>query len=627
VPIEGSQSTNRRERIAQAVVTIAVMLLVGCYYWWAVRAAGDRIEWDRDLRGYYNYLGQAFASGQLHLPITPSSELLALKNPWDPKQNDPYRMHDMVLFGGKYYLYHGAGPAVLLFAPWRLITGHDLPENVAVAVLCIAGFLFYSAALMRVLDQCGNRVRPGLLALLLLALGVGQSVPYLCSRVGVYEVAIAGGFCSVAAGIYFLTRGLTSSRSSYSLGAAGLMFGLALACRPHLGLVGFICFAALLIYMGLMREERIHWRDAAWYLVAFAASGLMVAVYNYVRFGDPFEFGLRYLLAGDEAQQRVRLSAANLLPGLYYMLICPPDFSPVFPWVRLALRLPFDASHYPLPRGYFLEPVAGALFVAPILVAIAFRVSLSPLLKSLWWTVVLSSIAILLFVALTGFTTQRYLVDFVPLGVFAALIKLSRQPGHRLMRAVTLALMGWGVIVNLALGITGPFDDILANRPASYVRMAGWFSPVDRHRPMMNPSIAVTMDVAFAEHQSGFREPFVTIGGQGARHSVYVEHRGSDVALVSHSEHNLAPDAAAVIAAKPSRIRLTYESSDRVLTMAVNGIIAIRQPLPRMVTAPSQVIIGGNGLPGFIGEKFTGRIVVIEKTVAPRTSEEPLMGR
>ena len=132
---------------------------------------------------------------------------------------------------------------------------------------------------------------------------------------------------------------------------------------------------------------------------------------------------------------------------------------------------------------------------------------------------------------------------------------------------------------------------------------------------MMNPSIAVTMDVAFAEHESGFREPLVTIGGQGARHSVYAEHRGSDVSLISHSEHNLAPDAAAVIAAKPSRIRLTYDPSDRVFTITVNGVIAIQQPLPRMVTAPSQVIVGGNGLPGFIGEKFTGRIDVIEKKV------------
>ena len=319
---------NRHGRLAQAVVTIAVTLLVGCYYWWAVRAAGDRIEWNGDLRGYYNYLGQAFASGHLHLPITPSSELLALKDPWDPKQNDPYRMHDMVLFGGKYYLYHGAGPAVLLFAPWRRITGHDLPENVAVAVFCIGGFLFYSAALMRVLDDCGNPAGPGLRAFLLLTLGVGQSVPYLCSRVGVYEVAIAGGFCSVAAGIYFLSRGLTASRPASSLAAAGLMFGLALACRPHLGFVGFICFAALVIYIALKRGERIRWRDAAWYLVAFTASGLMVAVYNYVRFGDPFEFGLRYLLAGDEAQQRVRLSGCQSHPRAVLHADLPTGLQP-----------------------------------------------------------------------------------------------------------------------------------------------------------------------------------------------------------------------------------------------------------------------------------------------------------
>jgi hypothetical protein len=543
--------------------------------------------------------------------------LLALRNPWNPKENDPYRMHDMVLFEGKYYLYHGAGPAILLFAPWRLITGHDLPENVAVAVFCFAGFLFYCGALLRVFAHCGCAPGSGLILLCLLTLGVGQGVPYLCSRVGVYEVAIAGGFCFIGAGIYFLTRGLTTSRRTFSLSASGLMFGIALACRPHLGFAGAICFAALVFHNVRNRGsgESEGWKSAAAYLIAFAACGLMVAVYNYARFGDPFEFGLRYLLAGDEAQQRVRLSAASLLPGLYYMLICPPDLSPVFPWVRLALRLPFQASHYPLPQGYFLEPVAGALFVAPVLMAFAVPVRVYRPLKMLLWGVGLSTVAILLFVAMTGFTTQRYLVDFLPLGVFAALVRVARQPRSRMITAATLIVLSCGLVVNLAVGITGPFDDMLANRPGSYVRIAGWFSPVEKYRPMMNPSIEISMDVVFAAHESGFREPLVTIGNQGARHSVYVEHRGPGVALVSHSEHDLAPDAVAVIEAKPSRLRIRYEPSLRIFTVTIDGVTVLQQPLPRMVTAPSQVIIGGNGLPGFISEKFTGTIQLIEKKI------------
>src|SRR5688572_7044104 len=156
----GERARLRRIPLAEVIGRIvigALVVLVGCYYWWAVRATGERMEWKADRYGYYNHLGRAFASGQLHLPIVPSPELLALNDPWDPAQNHPHRMHDMVLFNGRYYLYHGAGPALLLFTPWRLITGYDLPEAAAVAVFCFAAFLFYSAALLCLLRACDCR--------------------------------------------------------------------------------------------------------------------------------------------------------------------------------------------------------------------------------------------------------------------------------------------------------------------------------------------------------------------------------------------------------------------------------------------------------------------------------------
>src|SRR5262245_52111027 len=124
----------------RAAVFLAVAFAVGAYYLWAVRATGNRFYWKNELPGYYNHLGRAFAKGQLHLPLEPPQELLNLPNPWDATANAPYRLHDVALYNGRYYLYHGAGPAIMMFAPWRLLTGYDLPENFAVFVLCFAGF-------------------------------------------------------------------------------------------------------------------------------------------------------------------------------------------------------------------------------------------------------------------------------------------------------------------------------------------------------------------------------------------------------------------------------------------------------------------------------------------------------
>ena len=47
------------------------------------------------------------------------------------------------LYKQRYYLYHGAAPALLLFAPWYLLTGHDLPENFAAFLLALGGYSFY----------------------------------------------------------------------------------------------------------------------------------------------------------------------------------------------------------------------------------------------------------------------------------------------------------------------------------------------------------------------------------------------------------------------------------------------------------------------------------------------------
>src|SRR5205814_8812914 len=135
--------------------------------------------------------------------------------------------------------------AVMLFTPWRLITGHDLPERFALFLFCFGGFLFSCAMLLKLLALSGAETGPALLATMLLALGFCQSAPYVLSRVWVYEVAIAGGYFCISAALFFLVRGMESGRAVYWLAASGAMFGLAISCRPHLGVAGVVALAVL----------------------------------------------------------------------------------------------------------------------------------------------------------------------------------------------------------------------------------------------------------------------------------------------------------------------------------------------------------------------------------------------
>jgi hypothetical protein len=602
---------------------ILVAAAVGSYYLWAVRASGNKFAWGYALGGYYDYLGRGFASGHLYVPIEPSPKLLALPNPWDPAVDDSLKMQDMALFNGHYYLYHGAGPALILFAPWRLATGHDLPESFALFLLCFGGFLFSCGALIRLLDLSAARPQLLLLAVMLLALGICQSVPYLLSRVWVYEIAIGGGYFCLSGAVFFLARGIKSRRSRYWLASSGLMFGLAIACRPHLGLAGAIALGGLVAILSRSRRlpAALGSREFLAFLVSLGFAGAAVAAYNYLRFGAPFEFGIKYLLAGAD-QNRINLDARYVLPGLYFNLFCLPDFSLVFPWVRPAFRYPFDSPDYPFPPGYFIEATVGALCLAPFIPGAFLRGKAPAPVRILLRTILASAAAILLFLAATGFTTHRYEVDFLPLLVLAALagygIHIARSSGFRRVAfsvALTVAVT-YSAVANLALGIAGPYDEMLKNRPASYLRIARWFSPVEEYRPILKPKIAVEFAAEFAPQPEGFHEPLVTIGRQPYRHFIYVEHLSGKLRIISRSEASTMTHEMADPGSKLIGIRVSYSPESGKLTTAIDGQGVLVHEIGTLVTAPAQVTVGENQLDlNVTVKRFTGQIQGIRKTV------------
>jgi hypothetical protein len=590
-------------QIARRAVFVAVAILVGAYYLWSARATGQKFLWGYDLGGYYNYLARGFARGHLYVDIQPSPQLLALPDPYAASVDESLKVHDMALYRGHYYLYHGAAPAVLLFTPWRLITGHDVPENFALALFCFAGFLFSAGTLLRVLWLTKAEVSPILLAVLLLALGVCQGVPYLLSRIWVYEIAIGGGYCCLSAAVFFLARSIRSARSPAWLAASGLMFGLSIACRPHLGLAAVAATAALAVASFRKRRPGA----IVPFIVPLAAVGLAIATYNYLRFGNFFEFGVHYLL-GNPTLNRTELAGRYVLPGLYYMLFCAPDFSPVFPWIRLAFRYPFHAA------GYFLEPTAGSLFLAPFLIGILL-VPRARGARTFLAIVATSAAAIMLFITGTGFTSQRYEVDFLPLAALAGAagfaVAIARGAGwqRRLRTAALVLLVTAGVASNLALGISGPYDELLKNRPASYARIARWFSPIERFRPLLNPSVDVEFTARFTPQPDGFREPLLAMGRQTFRDVLVAEHHPGKFRLISQSETSSAAQEIVNPGAQMLRFHVTYRPESRKLAVAVNDVNALTHNLESLFTAPAQVRVGENRIaPDISSPRFTGRI-------------------
>ncbi len=184
----------------------------------------------------YALLAESFLQGETALPIEPRLELLSLPDPYDAVANLNYRLNDASLYAGQYYLYFGAVPAVTLFAPYRLATGLDLPNRVAVPVFCIAGYLCSCWLFFLLAEHNRWTVPLWLECATVLSLGSMSLVCFLIRDPVFYEVAIAAGYCFVMpAGFLTLARAIFTHPSSGKwLFAAGVMFGMAVGCRPHL---------------------------------------------------------------------------------------------------------------------------------------------------------------------------------------------------------------------------------------------------------------------------------------------------------------------------------------------------------------------------------------------------------
>ncbi len=349
------------------------------YFLWASLAFNEISP-----NGYYNYLARGWSQGHLHIALNPAE----------------FEMHDMVLFEGKYFLYHGAGPCLFAFYPYRLLTKRDLPEPVAVFFFVGAAYLFNVFTL--------HKLRPHPPLWHLCAVGLGSGIPFLLHRIWVYEVAIAFAWLTVSASLFLHVH----KRHSLS----GLIAGLLALSRPH-----------LLIFSFLLDRRAWPW----------VSGGIITALtHNYLRFHSPFDFGLAYLVAGP-GQQLPAFSLAHILPSLYLFLA---------EWPRLQTHFPFFFLHreppISIPPRFFHENMLGAVWLAPYV-----------FVRRPVWRWALPALSVLLFLSTTGWVSERYLIDFLPLLVLASLAGSGPQ-------RLSEILMGVSILLNILLHLQGPYNHL-----------------------------------------------------------------------------------------------------------------------------------------------------------------------
>jgi hypothetical protein len=328
-----------------------------------LRMAAAFAPWDGVVYGvghHYEYLTEGFLSGHTYLSVDPPQDLLELKDPYKPGQKVSRSLLDASLYKGRYYIYYGPTPAVLLMAPWRLATGLMIPQRVAVALFGAAGL----AALALLLRSVRARLYPGAsdaaLAWAFFFAANASWLPVVIRRPLFWELPIVAAVACLWWALYFLWKYHDSGGSRRWAVATGLALGFMVGSR-----VTYV-FASGLILVCLAPWRaggRGRWAS---FWTASGIVGLMGAAlleYNHIRFGRWLEFGQSYQIWGDEYRNLKFFDPSYLWFNARTYLLAVGKPSPYFPFIRP--YLPVDG-----PPGYMgMDEVYGAAAAVPVQVA------------------------------------------------------------------------------------------------------------------------------------------------------------------------------------------------------------------------------------------------------------------
>lgn len=409
----------------RGLAIMGIMAAVLFFYSWTVKTAAVSLEVHGQQRDYYNLLVDGFQAGHLYMQVPPHPDLLALPAAQRPG-SAPFLL-DASLYAGHYYLYFGVVPAVTLYWPFAVFTGHDLPEGWAALVFASVAFGFavwWWWDLRRIFITHGGIFWD---VGCILALGLCTVLPSTLRRPMFYEVAILAGWAFGLIGLWALTRaGLFARRAYLYLLLAGVAIGLAIGSRPNLAPAGLLTLLAGCIMVVVKRtppEARWGQRfllSLGWAGCGVGLIGLGLAGYNYARFGDILEFGHTYQLGIKPIHL---FHAANFWHNLRLYYFAPPQISGYFPFVAPAEE-PSKPEDYVGRESAHGEWVWGVLFLCALGLAVRAwwprRAELRPSLPLAGPPIVWFATNLLV-TCLTGVRANRYMVDFHPALVLVTL--------------------------------------------------------------------------------------------------------------------------------------------------------------------------------------------------------------
>ncbi len=356
--------------------------------------------------------------------------LMEADNPYDTislqVEGIPYAM-DYAYYNGNYYAYFGIVPELLLYFPYHMLTGGNLPNYMATLILYAVFVVGVFLAVAGFIKRFFQKVPFVIYLMLCSAIVLGANFIYLIERPDIYNVPILSGiaFTFTGLGLWLLSLNTEKTRiRRAALFLGSLSMALVVGSRPQLAIFSF---TAIILFMtgnkegkrSLFTRETI--TETALFVLPYVLVAIPVCWYNAARFGNIFEFGATYSLTTNDMNHR-GFNLSRLARSLYSYLFQPAVIMTDFPFMMSSV---VDGKY----MGKFLyEHTYGGILVANTFMASLWFFLVSGLKKTesrvraLVLFLVLSGLFVAGFDANKAGVIYRYTCDFAPAFFLAAML-------------------------------------------------------------------------------------------------------------------------------------------------------------------------------------------------------------